>query len=151
MSDRGRELVVVVKPELRLRAMAAGLRSLAGADVATLHRLVETAGAAMRPMFGASEDRIEHAADTLATAGVTVPRLSHYYDVRADDSKLDALAAELRRSPHVQAAYVKPAAEPPKLNDMQPKAMAVHYAPACWNTTNARRARAGGGTSVVCA
>ena len=125
MSDHGRELVVVVKPELRLRAMAAGLRSLAGADVAPLHRIVETAGAAMRPMFGASEDRIEHAADALATAGVTVPRLSNYYDVRADDAKLEALAAELRRSPHVQAAYVKPAAEPPKLNDMQPKAMAA--------------------------
>jgi Subtilase family/Repeat of unknown function (DUF5648) len=121
MSAHKRELVVVVKPELRLRATAGGLKSLAGADVAPLHRVVETAGAAMRPMFGASEDRLDHAAAVLAAAGNAVPRLSHYYDVRADDGKLDALAVELRKSPHVEAAYVKPAAEPPGPNDMKPK------------------------------
>ena len=122
MTGHKRELVVVVKPDLRLRATAAGLKSLSGADVGTLHRAIETSGASMRPLFGASEDRLEHAKAALAAAGADVPSLSHYYQVHADEGRLDALADELRRSPHVQSAYVKPAAQLAGVNDMQPKA-----------------------------
>ncbi len=121
MTAPARELVVVVKPALRLRATAGGLKSLAGVDVAALHRVVSAAGTAMTPLFGASEERMEAAAKALAAAGAAVPALSHYYAVRADDDKLDALAAKLRKSPHVEGAYVKPAAELPVLNDMKPK------------------------------
>jgi hypothetical protein len=117
-----RELIVVVAPEVELRATATGLRSLVGADVASLHRVVDGAQAAMRPLFGVSEDRVLHAAATLAAAGACVPHLAHYYRVHADDAQLDALAHDLRQLPHVRSAYVKPAAEPAGLNDMQPKA-----------------------------
>ncbi|MEP7276239.1 MAG: serine protease, partial [Betaproteobacteria bacterium] len=49
MPDHLRELVVVVKPELRLRVTTEGLKSLAGADVGALQRAVDGVGAAMRP------------------------------------------------------------------------------------------------------
>jgi hypothetical protein len=122
MPAHARELVVVVKPDVRLRASSAGLKSLAGADVAALHDTLQNHGAALRPAFGASEDRLLQVREALAAAGADVPSLAHYYRAHADDARLDALAAELRRSPHVQSAYVKPPARASALNDMQPKA-----------------------------
>ncbi|MEP6679229.1 MAG: S8 family serine peptidase [Betaproteobacteria bacterium] len=122
MPDHLRELVVVVQPELRLRVMTEGLKSLTGAGVGALQRAVDAAGAAMRPLFGASEDRLEQAKTALAATGARVPPLSHYYRVHADDARLDALAAELGRMPEVLSAYVKPATLPASINDMQPKA-----------------------------
>ncbi|HET9046021.1 MAG TPA: S8 family serine peptidase [Casimicrobiaceae bacterium] len=116
------ELVVVVKPALRLRATATGLKSLAGVDVAPLASVVDAAGATLKPLFGASEDRLEHVAATLAASGAPVPQLSHYYAVHGGGAKLAALAAKLRKSSHVDAAYVKPPAELPGINDMKPKA-----------------------------
>jgi hypothetical protein len=116
-----RELVVVVKPDVRLRAAVSGITSLGGADVAPLRRALAAAGARMQPLFDASEDRLERAARdaTSAAAGLA---LSRYYRVLAPDAALDALAAQLGRSPLVEAAYVKPVPRPAGLNDMQPKA-----------------------------
>ena len=67
-------------------------------------------------------ERVDAAVARLAAKGIAAPRLSHYYRVHADAVGLAALARDLRALPHVQAAYVKPAAEPAGLNDMQPKA-----------------------------
>ena len=49
-----------------------------------------------------------------------VPDLSVYYHVDAPVGDLADLAEELAGSEGVQAAYVKPASEPPVLNDMAP-------------------------------
>jgi hypothetical protein len=49
-----------------------------------------------------------------------VPDLSVYYHVEAPEGDLADLAEELAGTEGVQAAYVKPAGEPPVLNDMQP-------------------------------
>jgi len=116
------ELIVVVAADVRLRAGTAGLRSLAGADVASLQSAMTAARAEMRPLFGATEDRVDAAVARLAAAGVAAPPLSLYYRVHGDATGLHALARDLRALPHVEAAYVKPAAEPGGLNDMQPKA-----------------------------
>jgi len=45
------ELVVMVRPDVDLRATAEGLRSAAGADVSSLQQLVEAEGARLRPLF----------------------------------------------------------------------------------------------------
>jgi hypothetical protein len=76
----------------------------------------------MRPLFGESEDGLERTKSALASEGAHVPPLSHYYRVDVEDHKLDDLAADVARSPHVKASYVKPAAALAGLNDMQPKA-----------------------------
>ena len=116
-----RELVVMMKPDVGLRAKAAGIASLAGVDVSHLSQTIDAAGALLRPLFDTTEDRLEKAHATLAAAGIQVPALSHYYRVHADDGKLDALAHALAASPLVMAAYVKPAATLAGLNDMTPK------------------------------
>src|SRR5438105_11729011 len=105
-----RELVVMMKPDVGLRAKATGIASLAGVDVSHLSQTIDSAGAVLRPLFDTTEDRLEKAHAALSAAGVQVPPLSHYYRAHADDDKLDALARALAASPIVIGAYVKPAA-----------------------------------------
>ena len=116
-----RELVIMMKPEVRLRAGATGMESLAGADVSPLVSLFDAAGAKVKPLLDATEDRLERTHAALAATGVHVPPLAHYYRAHAADDKLDALAAALAASPLVSAAYVKPAAALAGLNDMAAK------------------------------
>ena len=60
--------------------------------------------------------------------GGQAPRLTGYYHLRAADELLDAMAEQLRGQVTVEAAYVKPAGEPPTvpvepqpINDMEPR------------------------------
>jgi hypothetical protein len=59
-----RELVIMMKPEVRLRAHATQIESLAGADVSRFAKAIDAAGATLRPLLDASEERLEktHAA-----------------------------------------------------------------------------------------
>ncbi|MGH9902134.1 MAG: S8 family serine peptidase, partial [Pyrinomonadaceae bacterium] len=95
-----------------------------GADVAPLAELLESEGVRMEPLFGVSEERLRHSMAALRPApGTEVPDLSVYYRVEAPDERLDELAARLREQESVEAAYVKPPAEPAAfLNDMAPLA-----------------------------
>jgi len=114
----GRELIVVAKPEASLRASASGVKSLAGEEVTALSRTLEAAGAVMRPLFGATEEKLAVASGKMKSAGVHVPPLWNYYRVHAADERLDALADALAALPQVGAAYVKPPVYPADLNDM---------------------------------
>src|SRR5947199_10101236 len=96
-----RELVVMMKPDVGLRAKAAGIASLSGVDVSHLSQTIDAAGALLRPLFDTSEDRLGKAYASLAAAGIQVPALSHYYRVHADDCELDALAHGVAASPLV--------------------------------------------------
>ena len=108
------ELIVLAKPEVALRATSAGVASAAGADVGSLQALLAARSASMTPLFGLSEDRMLAKTAALATGGdgYAQPELSSYYRVDAPGRDLDKLAAELRALPQVEAAYVKPPAEP---------------------------------------
>ena len=132
------ELVVIAKPEAGLRVRASGIASETGADTSSLESVLETHGAAIRPLFGLSEDRLRAQVEALPTppgakddAGTEPPLdLALYYRVTADEDSLDQLAEELLADDLVEAAYVKPGGEPPSatlegtvtatLNDMQP-------------------------------
>lgn len=119
-----RELIVLAKPELGLRASSDGVASAADADVGPLAGFLSTEGITLEPLFGVSEDRLRAQADSLAAAtGASVPDLSLYYRVRAPDERLDDLASRLRNVSGVEASYVKPPAEPAqmRLNDMPPQ------------------------------
>jgi hypothetical protein len=112
------ELVVIARPDAGLRAAPSGLASIREVDTAPLNRALNRHNASLRPLFGASEERLMA---TMAThAAADVPDLATYYRVDAPPERLDDLAAELRRNDAVEAAYVKPPAEPPQINDMLP-------------------------------
>jgi Subtilase family len=142
-----RELVVVAKPEAGLRARAAGLMSEASADISGMQKVLDDAGAMMRPLFGLSEERIRLAMSAQPSPGTAagtvagmddMPDLSLFYRIDAPDDRLEELADQLRSLPVVDAAYVKPptyyAAEPAAaaplreapfvegINDMMPDA-----------------------------
>lgn len=108
-----RELVVIFNPDAELRATTEGVTSLADADVAPVGEVLASRNATLRPLFGASEERLRlEAAAAPAEPGLEVPDLSVFYRVDAPDEELDELAAELLEQDIVEAAYVKPAPEP---------------------------------------
>lgn len=62
------ELIVVARPEAGLRAADAGLTATE-ADPGLLAAALDEAGARLRPLFGASEQRLRHEAEVLAAPG----------------------------------------------------------------------------------
>ncbi|MEO7236315.1 MAG: S8 family serine peptidase [Lapillicoccus sp.] len=114
------ELIVMADPAAALRMGAGGVTSRGGADTRALDRVASRSSVTLRPLFG-PEDRVRLQAERLLpNALAPVPDLSLYYHVEAPAAELDDLADELGAAEGVQAAYVKPASEPPVINDMAP-------------------------------
>jgi hypothetical protein len=107
-----RELIVVAKPEAGLRSTTSGVASVAGMNVSQLDGLLASEGVRLKPLFGDSEEQVKARAAAFPAAGGIMPDLSVYYHVEAPDEKLDYLAEAFRKHGAVDAAYVKPPAEP---------------------------------------
>ncbi|MFE5892632.1 S8 family peptidase [Streptomyces sp. NPDC056462] len=103
------ELIVVARPEARLRARAEGVRSVAGADVSALNMFLTDEQLALEPLFG-SEDRLQQ-----ATGAQDVPDLALFYRVRGGESRAEELRARIAALPGIDTAYVKPGAVPASL------------------------------------
>ncbi|MGW7042789.1 S8 family peptidase [Streptomyces avermitilis] len=102
------ELIVVARPEARLRARADGVRSAVGADVSALNMFLTDEQLALEPLFG-SEERLRQS----VTTGVeNVPDLGLFYRVRGVRSRAQELRARIAALPEVDTAYVKPGAVP---------------------------------------
>jgi hypothetical protein len=126
-----RELVVVARPEAALRAAGDTVASAEGLDVGPLARLLRGHNAELRLLFGTSEESLqaEAVAAPPAAPGQAPPDLSVFYRVEAPEHRLEELAAELLgHEGLVAAAFVKPPAEPARLNDMAPSAPAAPLA-----------------------
>ncbi|MFE0253572.1 S8 family peptidase [Streptomyces sp. NPDC059010] len=104
------ELIVVARPEARLRAQAEGVRSVAGADVSALNMFLSDEQLALEPLFG-SEERLQQA----AMGTDEVPDLALFYRVRGGESRADQLRARIAALPGIDSAYVKPGAVPASL------------------------------------
>ncbi|GHE64985.1 hypothetical protein GCM10018785_37430 [Streptomyces longispororuber] len=105
------ELIVVARPEARLRAQEHGVRSATGADVSALNMFLSDEQLALEPLFG-SEDRLRAA----ATGTVDdVPDLTLFYRVRGVEDRATELRARIAALPGIDTAYVKPAAVPATL------------------------------------
>jgi Subtilase family len=114
------ELIVIADPAAALRIGVGGVESGGGTDTRALNRVASRV--TLRPLFG-PEERVRQEARRLAPTAIgPVPDLSVYYHVEAPEGDLADLAEELADAEGVQAAYVKPASEPPILNDMAPAA-----------------------------
>jgi hypothetical protein len=61
------ELVVIAKPEAGLRATTAGPVSATDADTSSLAATLAAHGAAIRPLFGLTEDRLRAQIEALPT------------------------------------------------------------------------------------
>jgi hypothetical protein len=120
-ADEGAELIVVAKASAGLRVMRGGtdVRSLGGVNVRGLSRSL-TDEVRLVPLFG-DEDRVmARAAVVAAETGRGGPDLSVFYKVEAPASRLPTLARELLEDDAIDAAYIKPPAEPPIINDIPP-------------------------------
>jgi hypothetical protein len=83
------------------------------ADPSVVARILKQHGATIRPLFGVSEERVERHLNKMVPAaaragGVELPA---FYQVRAPLDRLEKLAADLRATGQVEAAYVKPPAQ----------------------------------------
>ena len=120
-----RELIVVAAPDFGLRTTReGGVRAAADRDVAALADVVAPENIRLVPLFGANEERVLAAtAAVVADTGVALPDLSRFFRVEAPDDDLDELAERLLAQEAIEAAYVKPPAEPAQaqLNDMVPR------------------------------
>ncbi|WP_369239079.1 S8 family peptidase [Streptomyces sp. R21] len=108
------ELIVVARPEARLRAAAAGVRSAAGADVSALNMFLSDEQLALEPLFG-SEERLQHSA---AAGTESVPDLGLFYRVRGVESRAQELRSRIAALPEIDTAYVKPGAVPASLGSV---------------------------------
>jgi hypothetical protein len=91
------------------------------------------------PVFG-NEDRVARTMSaSLRFAEVELPPLPSYYRVVAEDEKLDELASRLLETEVVDAAFVKPAAQPPVIFEQGVLPPSPQEAPPVTPTFNARQ------------
>ncbi|GAA4038327.1 S8 family peptidase [Streptomyces shaanxiensis] len=107
-----RELIVVARPEARLRAQTEGVRSVAGSDVSALNMFLSDEQLALEPLFG-SEERLQQAAGT-----DDVPDLALFYRVRGGERRAEELRARIAALPGIDTAYVKPGAVPASIGQI---------------------------------
>jgi len=107
--------VVLTRTEADVAASAAGVRSRAGMRTDRLQSILSDAGASMVPIFGATEERARRNFAAAASA-VGGPAPGTFYRVEGEGN-LEALAAALRETDPVAAAFVKPPSEPPLWRD----------------------------------
>ncbi|WP_328367662.1 S8 family serine peptidase [Streptomyces sp. NBC_00445] len=105
------ELIVVARPEARLRAQTEGVRSAAGADVTALNMFLSDEQLALEPLFG-SEERLQQSA---AAGPEDTPDLALFYRVRGGESRAQELRSRIAALPGIDTAYVKPGAVPASL------------------------------------
>jgi subtilisin family serine protease len=117
----GAELIVIARPAagLRVRRGGAEVISLGGADTRALSRAL-AGEVRLVPLFGDEDRLLARSAAVAAETGVAGPDLSVFYRVEAPADRLDEIAERLLEDDAVEAAYVKPPAEPPIINDMPP-------------------------------
>jgi hypothetical protein len=115
----------MARPEAALRTSGPALASAARANIGPLRKALADEGVTLVPLFGLSEERLRtrmFGVAARAAAATDVPDLSRFYQVDAPPERLEAIAERLREMEPIEAAYVKPGAEPAQINDMAPAA-----------------------------
>lgn len=105
------ELIVVARPEARLRARTEGVHSAAGADVTALNMFLGDEQLELQPLFG-GEERLRQSA---VASPENTPDLALFYRVRGGESRAQELRSRIAALPGIDTAYVKPGAVPASL------------------------------------
>ena len=113
------ELVVVMRPQAAFRASAGRFLSATGEKVTDVAKVLARHGATIKPIFGPTEERVmARQAAHSAAAQAPMEDLSVFYKVEVPDERMDELQGELAKNELVEAAFVKPGVECPRINDM---------------------------------
>ena len=107
------ELIVISDPASTLRVRGTAVASSLRKHVSSIEAILSREGATMRPLFGASEERV--LALAASARGAPIEYMARFYRVAAPAARLQSLAKQLREQPEVEAAYVKPPTLPPVL------------------------------------
>lgn len=108
------ELIVIVDPRARIQVREG--RIIGGEDIEPLTGLLDSEQALMEPLFEVDQAGIASSMTTLM--GMDQPLdLSIFHKVTCPDNKLESLAGRLRELSVVQAAYLKPPADVPLVDD----------------------------------
>src|SRR5215207_10610459 len=109
-----RELIVIARPEARLRVTDEGVVSLTNFDVRFLNDLLRKPNRSLHPLFLPGKRPAKRRDDHRRTKEDVAPRdLSVYFRLSAPDRELKSLARQLYGQPAIDTAYVKPGAVPP--------------------------------------
>jgi len=115
---------VVTRPETALRASAVRFRAMSDQSTDTLRSLLPDHGASMRPLFGATEERMAAMMSRSfgeAALGAEPVDLATFYTIDAPAQRLEGLRSDLLAHDLVDGDCLKRGAEPPAfLNDMAP-------------------------------
>jgi hypothetical protein len=114
------ELVVITRSEAHVRVEQNHLASATGAPVSDIDQLLQTRGAQIQPLFG--ED-VGEAEEMLPRSEAPDDGFGSFFRVLAPEEELEGLAAELREMETVDAAYVKPPAEPAQVTLDDPRGL----------------------------
>ncbi|MEM6382160.1 MAG: S8 family peptidase [Pseudomonadota bacterium] len=107
------ELIAVAKPSAGLRASESALASEAGVATDAAQATLNKFNARLRPLFGASEARVEAAVESLQPqASSALMPLSNFYRVEAAAEDLESIQQELLEGDLFEGAYIKPPASP---------------------------------------
>ena len=115
------ELVLVVDQKAGVRVREGKVTSIADVDVEPLKRVLSDAQALIRPLYGVSEEWLKHRTSLTETLmGHNQPLdLSLFYKITAPGSEEKALLLRLRELSIVQAAYLKPRADLPFVDERE--------------------------------
>lgn len=120
------ETVVIMQPDANLRISDGRFETTTAEPVSDIKKLLDKYQAHMIPMFGSSEERIERELLAESAEGVVdmpMPQLNRFYKLEVADSRAQEVATALASLSQVEAAYVKPGAEPPIMLDEQVTSM----------------------------
>lgn len=115
-----RETIIIMQPDAGLRASNGRFETITAEPVSDLGKVMKKYNASMVPMFGITEERVEREMMTEAAEGdaaTAMPELDRFYMLKVDDGKAEEAAEAMAKLSQVEAAYVKPGAEPPVMMD----------------------------------
>ncbi len=113
------EIIVIARPEAELRTVpgAAAPSGAAAAATSSLQALLKAAKVEMRPLFGASEERVAAwVSPSVRAAAPEHPDPATFYSLSGDLKNHQKLIDSLLAEPSVLGAYYKPPGEPPEMD-----------------------------------